>query len=164
MYDPMKLVVWALDHVGLKERTGRNDHPLIQKFMRGDRLAWCAGFLLWGLKETGGPLPPGNGRFGRWSWYYTNRAVTNWEKNLKKVGVWKGPKCVPSPGDLVFWKNRYGSDKGRGAHIDLVVEVDVNTRKLKLVGGNVSNQVLVRYVSMDNPRISGYGELVSWDK
>lgn len=159
---PADLATWAEGYLGLREVTGRNDHPQIQKWLRGDVLPWCAAFLLWGILELGLPKPPGNiDRFGRtWGWYYPNRSVNTWRRNLKKAGKTKGPNCIPRRGDLVFWKDRKGSDVGPGAHVDVVRYYDPDTKTVEAIGGNRSNAVRVFTFQLGDPRVACFGEVV----
>lgn len=42
-------VAWWLNAQGIRERTGKNDHPMIERFLervgRGPRVAWCAAYV-----------------------------------------------------------------------------------------------------------------------
>lgn len=68
---------------GVKETTGKNDGPDIEKYLQGDKgLAWCAAFVIWCFERADYKFP-GN----RWK----NRKVSDFWRTLDESGFISKP-------------------------------------------------------------------------
>ena len=134
----------ARSQIGVRERTGRNDGVPAQRYSNGRREPWCANFVSWAYRKAGKPLP-GNQR--------SLASVQYMEDQMKEVG--KFHRGTPKPGDIIFFKNRGASDRGRGRHVGMVERV-ANGR-VYTIEGNSGNRVRRRSYPLNASRISGYG-------
>lgn len=145
----------AETQIGITEATGHNDGIPADRYMRGDALAWCAGFVLWCYDESDWPSLYSSARE-----YYSLRSVQKLEDAMRARGVWFGPRLVDSvePGDLVFYANRGRSDAGRGRHVGLVVEGTggIPGTAFETIEGNWGNEVKRRRVSVIDLSITGF--------
>lgn len=150
----MALLAEAFEAAGVYELPD-NRGPWVRLFMRGDEMAWCAGFLLWMAKAVYAPLPWAPRSVLR---YWQNRAVSMWHKNAIRGGTWIGAAVVPQRGDAILYSTRNGSDRGPGSHVDLIVDVKQTPGRtvLVVIGGNVSNRVQKRLVALGDPLILGF--------
>lgn len=140
----------ALSQLGIKEATGKNDGIPAERYMRGDKYAWCAGFVLWCNSKSDDVKIAQNDKE-----YYFCRAVANMEAHLKKKGwLHSGP---PQKNDIVFFSSRGASDAGAGRHVGLVESVDVDF--VYTVEGNTSNSVARRKYRLTDTYITGYGRI-----
>lgn len=133
----------AKSQLGVKEATGRNDGVPAQRFMRGDQLPWCAGFVLWVYEEAGIPLP-GN--------FWKNRAVNTLFKTMRQSGM---EVRVPAIGGLVFF-SRDHNQAGPTGHVEIVIGVEKGA--IRTIGGNVANAVRRGFYYMNDIRITGYAD------
>jgi len=141
-------VIHAVDvaesQVGVAERTGKNDGIPAERYMRGDALAWCAGFVLWCNESSDDPplaadVPT----------YYRLRSVASfvdWAKDRGRFFA-RGTQ-VPQRNDIVFFGDT-ASDVGvKGNHVGIVTKVEAG--RIHTVEGNTSNKVARRsYVTSD---------------
>lgn len=163
---PVDVIIEKWMHV--REATGANDGADVLYFTRGDKVPWCAAFILRAIEAAGWPKPPcseqARAQHGdRWGWYYENRRVAAWLRNTRAAGALV--TGLPERNDLVFYGARAGSDESTAAgqmHIDIVesVETDVHPSPvIHVIGGNLGNAVRRRVVSVGDPRIVGIGRL-----
>ncbi len=136
----------ARSQIGVRERSGRNDGTPQHRYSGGRREPWCANFVAWSFRQAGKPLP-GNQR--------SLASVQYMENQMKKAG--KFHRGTPKPGDIIFFKNRGRSDRGRGRHVGMVERV-ANGR-VYTIEGNSGHRVRRRSYSLKNWRISGYGRM-----
>lgn len=131
--------------LGVKE-FGRvpNDGPPALLFMRGDRLPWCAGFVLTCLDLAGVK----NLR------YWTSRNVQAFEDLSKARSHWFEPSQHPCPGDVVFFASRGASDAGTGRHCGFVSSVAGS--EVFTIEGNVGDKIAEMRYSLTDSRITGY--------
>ena len=134
----------ARSQLGVRERTGRNDGVPAQRYANGRREPWCADFVSWVHRQAGKQIP-GNQR--------SLASVQHMEDQMKKHGMFH--KNNPKPGDVIFFKNRGGSDRGSGRHVGIVERV-ANGR-VYTIEGNSGNMVRRRSYPLGLRRISGYG-------
>lgn len=152
MNTPTHILV-AIGELGVREATGENDGVPATRYMDGDRLPWCAAFVLFCLNQAG-YKPPIN----RW----LSRNVNFFESSMKDLGYWMGPAVIPEAGDLFFMAGRDGSDSGPGRHMGLVERVDLLGGKLHTIEGNYENRVArvvrtLQRADLRRPRsITGY--------
>lgn len=165
--DPVAIIVerW----MNVREDTGKNDGVAVAHFLRGDvGLPWCAAMLLRAIEHSHWPKPPSSVearlRHGdRWAWYYENRSVEAWEKNLASDGRTILPADA-ARNDLVFYGDRAGSDEESATerrkpqrHVDIVESTTVDpdgTLLLNVIGGNLGNAVKRRIVAINDKRIT----------
>lgn len=140
----------AATQLGIKEETGHNDGIPADRYMRGDELAWCAGFVLWCYDESDDPDIPEAP-----SDYWKLRNVDTMEKDLKRRGLWIGPSVIPAPNDLIFYRNRGSSDSGSGRHVGIVERVSGGIAYT--IEGNLGDEVRRSSEELDSDRITGYG-------
>lgn len=136
----------AQSQVGVREATGNNDGLPAQRYSNGRREPWCANFVAWTFRQAGTPLP-GNQR--------SLASVQYMEDQMKRTGQFH--RGTPQPGDIIFFGNRGGSDRGGGRHVGIVERVE--NGKVYTIEGNSSNAVRRRSYDLNNPRISGYGRV-----
>lgn len=144
----------AISQLGVQERTGNNDGVPAERYMRGDQLAWCAGFILWCLAQAGDKRIAPDDRT-----HYACRSVAGFMKRAKELGLFRsGAGFEPRRGDLVFFGNGADSDVGRkGNHIGIVE--NVGGASLHTIEGNTSNKVARRAYMLNDKRIIGYARL-----
>ena len=145
----------ALTQLGVVEETGHNDGVPADRYMRGDKLAWCAGFVMWCYDESDwAPL------YRSAKEYYRLRSVQALEDAMKAKGVWYGSRLVGMlrPGDLVFHSTRAGSDAGRGRHVGLAVTGVLWPKEetFLTVDGNYGDKVSQRSVHVDEKSLTGF--------
>lgn len=155
----MDIVSVAQSQLGIHEATGRNDGIPAERYMRGDKLAWCAGFVLYCIDKS---TNAHRGAFALHPVYYKCRAVSGFVDVAKDLGLYRArASYTPKPGDVVFFANAT-SDVGRpGNHCGIVESVDVHHgsgkgERVHTIEGNTSNKVARRDYAVDDVRILGY--------
>ena len=158
----------AVRELGVREMTGRNDGIPARRYMRGDELAWCAGFVLYCFDKSDWPSlfdDEGDGQEDRDDTlrYYAMRNVQQFEDEMRSRGAWFGDSLVDYvlPGDVIFYANRGRSDAGSGRHVGIVVDVEFPARIIRTVEGNLSDEVKRRQVPAGSPQITGFAR---WTK
>lgn len=124
----------ARKHIGLKELTGTNDHPLLLswwirlnvKYLY--KQAWCGLFVAHCMQVTGNPIPK--------NWYRA-KAWLEWGEKSES----------PKLGCIVVFS------RTNGGHVGFVVGKD-NSGRLLVLGGNQGNQVSI--APFDMSRVEGY--------
>ena len=145
----------AVTQIGIQEETGNNDGIPAQRYMRGNKLAWCAGFVLYCFEVSDDPNIHESVRD---FWRYT--AVWEFEERMKARGLWFGWAIVPQPNDLIFFNNRGKSDHANSKldrHMAIVEKVDgawVHT-----IEGNLGNAVKRSKHKLSSNRITGYARV-----
>ena len=142
----------AETQVGVREKTGANDGIPSKRYMKGNKLAWCAGFQMYCNDESDDPDLAENVRD---FWRFTN--VEEFENNMKERGLWFGWNILPQRNDLIFFANRGRSDLGRGRHMGIVEFVD--GAWIHTIEGNLGNQVKRAKHKFVNNRITGYARI-----
>ena len=138
----------ARSQLGVQEATGANDGIPAERYMQGDKLPWCAGFVLWVFRECGFQLP-GN--------QFKDRAVVELEGNLSLLA------CeieLPEPGSIIFFRKGHVS-AGPSGHVGIVEAVNpvLGTDDLfwvTTIEGNNSNRVKRARYRSDDQIIKGY--------
>jgi len=149
----MNIVDVARTQLGVSEKTGKNDGIPAQRYMRGDALAWCAGFVLWCLAQSD----------NRWrhafdAKHYTCRRVSGLVSVAGEQGLFRPRKgYLPQPGDIVFFSNATSDVGVQGNHCGIVDEVAEG--RVRTIEGNTSNKVARRDYAVDDRRILGYASL-----
>jgi len=119
------------------EATGKNDGVPAERYMRGDELPWCAGFVLWCFEKAGFPLHEETGQ------YYQMRKVDAFELIMKKRNLWFPAHDMrskpPKPNDILFLDQRGDSDMGPGRHMGIVHSV--GPTRVRSYDGNWGNKV-----------------------
>ena len=136
----------ARSQLGVRERTGNNDGVPAQRYADGRREPWCADFVAWTHRQAGKPIP-GNQR--------SLASVQHMEDQMKRNGMFH--RGTPKPGDVIFFKNRGGSDRGAGRHVGIVEKVEGG--RVHTIEGNSGNRVRRRSYPLNLSRISGYGRV-----
>lgn len=119
-----------------RSQVGTAEPEAWSRYCDGDRLPWCAAFLLWCWRMSQHPDLPGN----RW----TNRAVWRLQRQLERSGArLHRPLAV---GDIVVM-TRPGSvtdgpmlSHGSVGHIGIVDDLDIS--HVRLIEGNVGDRVV----------------------
>lgn len=134
---------FALDFVGTKQGDKKHKQIIdsynngVKPLPRGYRVkytdSWCATFVSYVMLMCGGVNPP-----FECSCYYMNKLATTNKQIVK----------TPKPNDLIIYD---WSNNGTLDHVGIIVNVDGNI--LKVVEGNKSKQVGVRYINKNNPEI-----------
>jgi hypothetical protein len=143
----------ARTQLGVSEKTGKNDGIPAQRYMRGDALAWCAGFVLWCIHESD----------SRWrhafeAQHYKCRRVSGFVDVAGENGVFRPRKGYDAqPGDVVFFANATSDVGVAGNHCGIVEHVLEG--RVHTIEGNSSNKVARRDYAVDDKRISGYASL-----
>lgn len=147
----------AATQVGIAEETGNNDGIPAERYMRGDKLAWCAGFVLYCYAHS-----DDDNIEKRESEWWKFRKVSTMLDAMRMRGVVLPRGLVPTRNDLIFYGNRAGSDKGRGTHVGIVERVVVEKRDAKFaanvhtIEGNLSDKVCRRVVSLDDKSVVAF--------
>jgi len=146
----------AETQIGITEATGHNDGVPADRYMRGDRLAWCAGFVIYCYDVSDWPS-----LYMNTAGYYRLRNVQAMEDEMKERGCFYGAALanIVWPGDVVFYRSRGKSDKGAGRHVGLVVGVDYDDGKvaaIKTIEGNLSDSVTRRRLKPTDQQIAGF--------
>jgi len=143
----------AMSQLGVTERTGKNDGTPAERYMDGDQLPWCAGFLLWCNRQSEDPkigVPKDRWRL---------RSVAALEEWCREAGILLGPRVRPAPNDLIFFGDRGTSDAGPGRHAGIVEKV-VRDRVIGTIEGNVTNSVRrVTHSLVEGGRVSGFARI-----
>lgn len=133
----LRVIDAALDYVGVREATGRNDGTEVEHFQRmtgtkrGD--AWCGSFVFTAFVE-GGVMVPGGGRAFAWSpsWHPAERQVWTKQRGVNSRFQGKGRK-QPMPGDV---GGLYYAHLGRYGHVLLLLSDE--DKYWKTVEGNTN--------------------------
>jgi len=143
----------AITQLGICETTGKNDGIPAKRYMRGDELAWCAGFLLFCNEESDDPdITPDD-----WT-YYALRSVKTFQAHLEKHGCFL-PRDYASPGrnDFIIFGGTASDVNVKGHHIGIVEKVE--NGRVHTVEGNTSNKVARRSYDLKDKTILGYGRV-----
>lgn len=139
----------GLSQLGVREATGHNDGVPAQRYNHGEDKAWCAAFVAWCFEQADSPLP-GN--------KYNLASVRYMEDQLTIAGKWwvraRPSQYAPAAGDIVFFANRDGSDRGVGRHVGLVEKFEGG--RVHTIEGNRGNAVARADYDQDDRRIVGY--------
>lgn len=133
----------ATGEIGVKELTGHNDGPAINKYRNGaaNGAAWCASFVSWCYK--------GNGVFGYQASVSGIMAAAQQKGKYAAIGSYK-----PIAGDVMIQKSNGAS------HTGIVEKVDPDGT-IHTIEGNASNSVK-RCVY--KPGLNGYSKISGWVK
>lgn len=153
----------AVTQMGVHERTGRNDGIPAERYMRGDELAWCAGFVMWCFDQGDGPSI-----YRRDAEFWPYRKVSTMCRGLKDRGLFLGPRVLPQRNDIVFFGNRMNSDSGPGTHVAIVEDVEPDPGRftdrlgyvIRTIGGNESDKVKRSLHAWPDDRIVGFARMV----
>ena len=158
----------AISQLGVLEATGHNDGVPSERYMRGDNLAWCAGFALWCFESSDNiaiwdaGLGPDEGAD---SDYWKLRKVSTMKAYLDDRGLGLGGNIVPHRNDLVFFGDRGASDAGDGSHVGIVEAVNPPTGgdqegwSITTIEGNLGNKVSRLTHQIPNSRIIGFARV-----
>lgn len=121
----------ARTQVGVVEGPGNTGIPFDRYAFDGEQpLPWCARFVRWCFIQAGLKLP-GN----RW---LIARVAEMVDALAKGGGIL--PAGTPlEPGDLIFFRNRGGSDGGDGHHVAILEGTDGD--RLVTIEGNLGDRV-----------------------
>ena len=141
----------AQSQIGVREDTGRNDGVPASRYADGRREPWCADYVIW-VYETAGLSLPGDRRLLPWVQYL--------EDQMRQHAYW-APSCdvYPETGDIIFFRARGKSDRGRGRHCGIVEWCDNILEVVGTIEGNTRNCVARRQYPLSSRRITGYGWL-----
>jgi hypothetical protein len=154
---PILAVDIAETQLGIKEATGQNDGIPAERYVRGEKLPWCASFVLYcNAQSDEEPCARTNAE------WFEMRAVANFEAEMIKRGWWIPPTSTPRRGDLVFFGSRGSSDQSlSGRHMGMVERLD--SHLLQTIEGNVGNRVsrLVHDLSQFSvrARVTGFARI-----
>jgi hypothetical protein len=122
----------ARSQVGVRELPGNRGVPFERYALVGeDPLPWCARFCRWCWAEAGLRLPGNRWLIGR---------VAELVDALRVRGGILHERAVLEPGDLVFWRNRVGSDAGDGHHVGIIESIKGDD--LVTIEGNLGDAVV----------------------
>lgn len=142
----------ALSQLGVHEDTGKNDGIPAERYMRGDKLAWCAGFALWC-----NAVSDDENVAATTAEHYAMRSVTTFIEVMKRKAMFVHKRQPPQRNDFVFFGNT-DSDVGIvGHHMGIVEDVDVEAGTFTSIEGNYGNAVMRVKHRMSDPTILGYG-------
>ncbi len=146
----------AITQLGVSEATGKNDGIPAERYMRGDELAWCAGFVLFCFDEAGGKTVTHPDKPNEW---WRLRSVTNMENSLMARGLWLPAYEIPKRNDIIFFGGKAGSDSARlsGRHCGIVESFEGDT--IHTIEGNMGNKVKRVKRRRSDPTISGFGRV-----
>ena len=150
----------AETQLGIHEDTGHNDGVPADRYMRGDELAWCAGFVLWcydisDVEDLATSTKD----------YYKMRNVQKFEDEMKRRGLWFGRRFhqYVRRDDVIFYRDRGSSDKGAGRHVGIVTSEGCRNlfSKIDSVEGNLGDAVKRATHKIDDDRITGFARSVA---
>lgn len=142
----------ALSQLGIAEATGKNDGIPAERYMRGDKLAWCAGFVLWCNANSDDENLATSTKE-----HYAMRSVTSMIEHCKRKGIFLSSQdTTPQRNDIVFFGDT-DSDVGvKGSHVGIVESFDPTTRKLTSIEGNYGNKVARVTQVIGKRKITGF--------
>lgn len=141
----------ALSQLDITEATGHNDGVPAERYMQGDELPWCAGFVLWCNRESDDDKIATSRRL-----MVQLRSVNALEARMKTMERYVSRQdAVPERNWVVFFQKRGESDPGTGRHVGIVESV--TDTHIHTVEGNSGNRVCRRSYRRDDPYITGYG-------
>lgn len=142
----------ALSQLGIAEATGKNDGIPAERYMRGDELAWCAGFALWCNANSDDENVASSTKE-----HYEMRLVKRFVEVAKRKGIFVPAHQPPQRNDFAFFGNT-ASDVGVvGSHMGIVESVDLVARTVTTIEGNYANKVSRVTRSLDDKIIIGWG-------
>jgi hypothetical protein len=142
----------AISQLGVQEATGHNDGIPATRYMRGDKLAWCAGFCLYCNDVSDDENVALTTKD-----HYTMRSVSGFIAEAKRRKFFVSPTAAPLPNDFIFFGNT-DSDVGvRGSHIGIVESVDTAARRITTIEGNYGNKVARVAHRLGDRTIVGFG-------
>jgi hypothetical protein len=147
----MRAIDIAIREIGVREATGSNDGIPAERYMRGDALAWCAGFVLFCNEHADDDAPLARST----KEYYRLRSVSALMEEAKRRRWWfpRGEK-TPEANDLVIF-GEVDSDVGViGNHIGIVEKATASM--VHTVEGNTSNMVARREYPLGSRSILGF--------
>lgn len=159
-----RIVEIARGELGVREATQRNDGLPSVRYMGGREEPWCGHFVAWCARQAGTPLPRDTPARAGAGGENPIASVAFLERTMQRAGRWRArassavPSYTPRPGDLVFFVDRAGSDRGRGPeqrHVAIVESADETL--VHTIEGNIGHAVVRRVHRRDDPRITGYG-------
>jgi hypothetical protein len=132
--------------------------------MRGDELAWCAGFVLFCFDEADDPdiWDAGIGvNGGKDSDYWKLRKVSTMKKCLNDRGLGIGRNVVPAANDIIFFGD-HRRNAARGSHVGIVEHVELDEGKwiIHTIEGNLSNKVKRARHVHGTSRIIGFARVI----
>ena len=142
----------AMSQLGIQEDTGNNDGIPASRYSRGDKVPWCAAFVMWCNNQSDDQRIAATNKL-----FYECRSVRNMEERLQQLGWAFDHGTTPQRNDVVLFRTRGESDPGRGRHVGLVVSVQDGV--IETIEGNTSNKVALRKYKINDPKISGYARL-----
>lgn len=146
----LKMIDVARTQLGVAEATGNNDGIPAERYMRGDKLAWCAGFVLWCNANSDDRNIAATTKE-----HYELRSVSRMIEVFKARGWFHTGS--PEPNDIVFFGNA-ASDVGvRGNHVGIVEEA--KGLIVSTIEGNTSNRVARVRHRLNDKTIVGYGRV-----
>lgn len=141
----------AVTQLGVHEATGKNDGIPANRYMGGDQLAWCAGFVLYCNEHSDVDT-----RLARtMKDHYRMRSVTALMVDAKVRGWWfaRGTKD-PQRNDIIIF-GETASDVGvTGSHTGIVETVTASM--VSTIEGNTGNKVARRSYPLGARSILGY--------
>jgi len=154
----------ALSQLGVAEATGKNDGIPAERYMRGDKLAWCAGFVLYCNEVSDDPClfdRNGDGVIDRGDLklWYSLRSVAALLKRAQELGIFVDAAEPPVPNDLIFFGNTTSDVGVRGNHVGIVEAYDPVTDRISSIEGNYSNRVSRVVQRRGTRQISGFGRI-----
>ena len=147
----------ARTQIGVFEETGNNDGIPAERYMRGDELAWCAGFVLWCYDKSDDPdiwddYDASTRKDG--DRYWGLRAVSTMMDWAHEMKVFIESSVIPSPNDVIFYD--YGTNK----HTGIVEKVDATS--IHTIEGNYQNAVKRRVVLKSSSDVAGFARFARY--
>ncbi len=147
-----ELINLARSQIGLKEATGNNDGPEIEKFTGNRKEPWCAHFVAWLFREIGKPLP--TDIKPSISQHNPLASVSHMKKVFDKN---KWTVAEPVVGGVVFFTTRGQSDSGPGRHVGVIESVESDC--FFTIEGNWGNSVKRVKRKKSDKTIWSYGKV-----
>lgn len=142
----------ALSQLGVHEKTNKNDGIPAERYMKGDALAWCAGFALFCNETSDDP------NIARTLVeHYRMRRVSVFMRVARERRMWV-EQGHPVANDFVFFDLLSDVDI-EGSHMGIVEHVDLKTKRVHTIEGNTSNKVARRDYRLDARAILGYARV-----
>lgn len=150
----MKAIDVAVREIGVREATGNNDGIPAERYMRGDALAWCAGFVLFCNEHSDEDAPLARSL----KEHYRLRSVSALMEEMKRRRWWFARGASePASNDLVIF-GEVDSDVGVvGNHVGIVERATASM--VHTVEGNTSNMVARREYPIGSRSILGFARI-----
>jgi hypothetical protein len=145
----------AISQLGIHEATGKNDGIPAERYMHGDKFAWCAGFALYCNSNSDDENVAPTTKL-----HYEMRLVKRFVEVMRERGLMLHDDAFPKRNDFVFFGDTTSDVGVRGNHMGIVEDFDFKTGKITTIEGNFGNKVSRVVHGISDKTIIGYARPV----